>query len=359
LSEAYEVTLIANFELADIALNLPANVRTIHVPIVRKIMPFADLYALVKLIRVLWKGQFNLVHSVTPKAGLLAMLASKLTGVEHRIHTFTGQVWVTKRGIKRALLKSFDKLISKLASSILVDSPSQHEFLVAERVISSNTSSVLGAGSISGVDTVRFCPNDKIKSSVRERLGISQDAIVLLFLGRLNVEKGVTDLATAFSMLERGTKTIELLFVGPDEDSLRESLEEAVGEYSDMLHFVSYTNTPEEYMVASDVFCLPSYREGFGSVVIEAAACGVPAIGSSIYGITDAIVKNQTGLLFHVGDATDLSSQLQRLIDDPNLRQKMGENAMVRADEQFSQNRLTHELTKFYRSFLPSRQLSE
>lgn len=282
------------------------------------------------------------------------MLAGRLAGVPHRLHTFTGQVWVTRQGSTRFVFKSIDKLMAHLASTILVDSSSQRDFLVAEGVLKAEQGTVLGDGSISGVDIERFRSEPDERKKVRTELGIQPERMVFLCLGRLNRDKGVLDLAEAYRLYRHGGADGHLLLVGPDEGALQPLIVKIAGKYHDKLHFVGFTRTPERYMAAADVFCLPSYREGFGSVIIEAAICGIPAIGSRIYGVVDAIVENETGLLHEPGNALQLSECMRRLAQDDALKNLMGERARERARRSFSKDILCQELLTYYQKAFDS-----
>lgn len=324
----------------------------IPLAIERKASPWRDMLALVQLVILFRRERFDLVHSIMPKTGFLSMLAAWLTGVPHRVHTFTGQVWASKRGWKRWIFKSFDKLIVRFATHIIVDSPSQRDFLVTEGVLPQGKGIVIGHGSICGVDAQRFHPDTQLRDTVRTELDISSDQTVILFLGRLNRDKGMLDLAVAFADIAAQPNDIILVLVGAEEDVPFTRIQEICGVHRDRLRRVNFTPDPERYMAAADIFCLPSYREGFGQVIIEAGASGVPSVASRIYGITDAIEDGQTGLLFPAGDIAALTQTLLKLIVDRELRQKMGEAAMVRALELFPSQKITRETLALYNKLL-------
>ncbi len=350
LSRRYEVTVVANTRNRDFlnAMGIKANV--FPVCIERRIAPISDIKALFSLLYLFKRENFAIIHSVTPKAGLLSMTAGFLAGVPSRVHTFTGQVWVTSSGMKRWFLKRMDKVLAALATNILVDSYSQREFLVEHGIVSNEKSRVLGKGSISGVDTDRFRPDPRARLKTRGRLGIRDDDIVLLYLGRLNRDKGVLDLAKAFSVVCAAHHgNLHLLVVGPDEENIRDSI---ITPYPNRVHFIEYTHEAERYIASADIFCLPSYREGFGSVIIEAASAGIPSVGSRIYGITDAIEEGVTGLLHDAGDVNQLAVRLRQLVDDPGLRRKMGENARLWAQRNFSKDMLTSAMLDYYTEIL-------
>lgn len=349
-AKEYAVTVICNSAEQYLLQGLSA--RVIVLPIQRKPSPWSDLLVLLRLFFLFRGERFDIVHSIMPKTGLLAMLASCLAGVPVRIHTFTGQVWVTKRGLQRWLLKRFDKLICRFASCVLADSPSQQSFLLEEGVLSSSKARVIGAGSICGVDTKRFVPSAETRQRVRRELGIAQDARVILFVGRLNLDKGMRELAAAFGSLIDSHLNTELLLVGTEEDvSFREMLDLCPSARGHMRH-LSFTAAPERYMAAADVFCLPSYREGFGMTIIEAAACGLPCVASRIYGITDAVADGETGLLVPPGDVPALGQSLNRLVCDDSLRRQMGNAARVRILRLFRSEKVTGEMVQLYNSLL-------
>jgi glycosyltransferase involved in cell wall biosynthesis len=242
----------------------------------------------------------------------------------------------------------FDKLIVLFATHILVDSLSQLDFLVSEGVLTQVKGMVIGHGSICGVDPDRFYPDAQTKSIVRHELGINQNATVLLFLGRLKRDKGMLDLAAAFAEISQHKPDTVLLLVGSEEDVPFTRIHEICGAGRDQLRRVSFTPNPERYMATADIFCLPSYREGFGQVIIEAAASGVPTVASRIYGITDAVEEGKTGLLFPAGNVAVLTKALLTLIEDQALRQKMGVAARLRAIELFASENITRELVDLY-----------
>ncbi|WP_167632357.1 glycosyltransferase [Mariprofundus ferrooxydans] len=348
LGKQYDVTLVVNTQRSDFAEANDLPVKVIPLAIERAINLIADMLALYRLVSLFRQQHFDLVHSVTPKAGLLAMLAAKLAGIRFRIHTFTGQVWATREGFSRRMLKSMDRLLAASATHLLADSFSQRAFLIDQAVCRAEKLKVLADGSISGVDTDRFMPDSKARSDIRKQIGVSEKEILLLFLGRLNRDKGVLDLAAAFAKIAVKLPRLHLLFVGPDEGNLQDAVKSTSAEFVQRVHFIDYTDKPESCFAAADIFCLPSYREGFGSVIIEAAACGVPAIGSRIYGISDAIREGQTGLLFEAGNSDQLAKEIEQLATNSTLRSQMGKAAFERARDDFSTKRLVQAWLDYY-----------
>jgi glycosyltransferase involved in cell wall biosynthesis len=320
-----------------------------NIEIERKISIRKDIKALIKLYCLFKRQRYDSVHSVTPKAGLLTAIAAWLASVPVRIHIFTGQVWANMRGWRRVLFKSIDKLIVLLDTDILVDGEGQRKYLIRNNILRESNSYVMGDGSICGVDTERFSPSDDARNSIRKQLKIGGEKTVIEFLGRLNKDKGLYDLLPVFNEIVVEVKDAYLLLVGPDEEKVLDH----IVEYSNIKSGVNYkyygvTTSPELLLQAADIFVLPTYREGFGSSVIEASAMGLPVVCSNAYGVMDAMVDNVTGLRCDVGDKGSLKKCLIRLIRDPYLRQQLGKAGRERVVRLFSGERITKEWVRFY-----------
>lgn len=354
LSKDYDVTVACSDEGSALADILPTGVSHISTAIHRKISLLGDLKSLFCLVRLMQRQNFDMIHSVTPKAGLLAQLAAWFSGVGIRIHTFTGQVWATKEGISRSFLKTLDRIIALSATQVLADSASQRDFLIAENVVSTAKIEVLGHGSISGVDVKRFQPDSELRQIVREQLGFSEVDVLALFIGRLTRDKGVLDLIRAFNKVSEGLPSLSLLLVGPDEEGMEREINRLSGSDT-RIRILGKTQSPENFMAAADFLCLPSYREGFGSVVIEAAASGLPAMVSSIYGLTDAVQNGVSGQLHAPKDVEAIAELLQKFTNETKWRQRLGQNARRRALEQFSAEYVVEAQMRFVHGMLVQR----
>lgn len=344
LADYYRVTVCINTLEGLVSTSLDPRVEVLHIGIARKIRPWNDAKALWQLIRLIKLRRFDAVHSLTPKGGLLGMLAAWLCRVPVRTHIFTGQVWATRRGLFRRLLRSMDQLVAIFATDVWADSQSQAQFLMDEGVCQASRLVVPGDGSLSGVNVHRFSSDPRRRERVRQVLGISGDFPVFLFLGRLHREKGVLILIEAFRRLALKYDTPQLLWVGPDEDQLAEQAASAARGRS---HVLGLTDRPEDYIDAADVLVLPSFREGFGTVVIEAAAMGRPAVASRIYGLTDAVINDETGWLVPPSDPEELYRGMERMLD-LRERERLGNNARIRAIAHFSSDRLTEYWISYY-----------
>lgn len=348
----YSIAVFVNDRDEKFLAQLNVEIPVLFAPIDRPISPLQDIKGLFTLYRSFLKDRPHAVHSVTPKAGLLAMTAAWLARVPLRVHTFTGQVWVTRTGPMRFLLKMADRCIVAMATDVLVDSPSQRVFLIEQGIVCADRSAVLGSGSICGVDTKRFCPNSIVRRELRTALGTSDNAFVCLYLGRLNHDKGVLELVSAFAHVARTHPNAELWIVGPDEANLFQQIPGLLGDAVCQMKRVGFTSEPELFMQAADLFCLPSHREGFGSSVIEAAACGLPSLVSRIYGLTDAVLEGQTGWMHESGNVADIVIKLKQIITSKSELKLRGQAARLFAKNHFDEVVVTTAMLDFYKKHL-------
>ena len=354
LTSEYEVHLYANFpDEVSQKLFTEIGVKCHTFPIMRSINIVNDLKALFALRKMLKKEGFESVHSVTPKAGLLTAVAGKWAGVPHRIHIYTGQVWATREGLMRRLLKFMDCIPSVLNTELLVDGHSQRRFLIDEGVLKEENSTVLAKGSICGVKLENFKISAEVRDAERARLGFNTDDVVYIFLGRLNHDKGIGELYEAFNKLVVECPKAKLLFYGSDE----ENYEEKSSLYSNIKRDVNFffpgrTNKPYEALQAGDVFVLPTWREGFGSSVIEAQALGLPVITSDAYGVVDASVEGVTGLRCGVNDPEGLFSCMKQYYYDEDLCKSHGKAGRKRVEEVFDNKFVTQAWVDFYKDVL-------
>jgi glycosyltransferase involved in cell wall biosynthesis len=331
------------------------SVKIINIP--RSLKPWKDFIALFRLTQFFLINRFDIAHSTTPKAGLLTALAAFISGVPIRVHTFTGQPWVTLKGLVRWSSRTADKLIGVLNTKCYADSKSQAQFLVDEGIVSSRKIAVISKGSIAGVDTIRFNParwSLSEKHHIRQSISIALSAKIVIFVGRISPDKGIAELISAFHELLSMNYDADLLLIGPhDKDCGGTSSTDLIGaNQCSRVHYIGYTECPEKYLAISDIFCLPSYREGFGTVVIEAAAMGIPTVGTNIYGITDAVVDGETGILVPPRNDKALYEALKHLLDHPDELEKMGKAARQRCLQHFDANKVNEKVAEEYLSIL-------
>lgn len=354
LTKTYEVHLVANFPDEESKQEYhEMGVNCHNAPIERPISIVNDLKALFALCRIFKRERFDSTHSVTPKAGLLTSVASWMAGIKVRIHIYTGQVWATRKGMMRSLLKMMDKIIATFDNHILVDGEGQRQFLIKEGVLKPENSQVLANGSISGVKLERFVISDDVRRAERENFGFKDDDVVYIFLGRLNHDKGIGELYEAFNKLVVECPKSKLMLYGTDE----ENYETKTADYANLkrdenFFYPGRTSKPFDALQGGDVFVLPTWREGFGSSVIEAQALGLPVITSDAYGVVDASVPNETGLRCKVNDSEGLYACMKQYYDHPELIKIHGEAGKKRVFNLFDCNVVSAAWVKFYEELL-------
>jgi glycosyltransferase involved in cell wall biosynthesis len=302
------------------------GVERIAIPIRRGIAPLADLLSLVRLWRLLGRLKPDLVEFSTPKAGLLGTLAAMLRGVPRRVYMLRGLRLETTAGCTRLILLAAERLTSACAHVVLCNSDSLRARALALGVAPGNKLHMLGDGSSNGVDMERFSPGP---GRVRERLGFSREAPVVGYVGRLTRDKGLPELIDAFDAILTAEPEAWLLLVGwydAAEDALGGDLRARI-ESHPRIRYTGFVDDTAPYYRAMDVMVLPTWREGFPNVVLEAAATGIPVVTTESTGSRDAVVPEVTGLLIPPGYPEAISEAVLKLLRDPERRRRMGQAA--------------------------------
>lgn len=334
----------------------PEDVQIVEVPMERKIAPRRDLASLWRLWRVMLAKRPMVTNVGTPKAGLLGGLAAWLNRVPCRIYTLHGLRFETTRGLRRRLLIWAERLACRLAHRVICVSSSVQEKAIASGLAAREHLLVLGPGSCNGVDAARFAPSPQIMkraAQLRRELGIPLRAPVVLFVGRLTRDKGIPELANAFSQLTSRFPELRMLLVGCYEegDPLPTDTRRYL-ESNSRVTFVGAVQDTAPYYAAADVLALPSHREGLPTVVLEAQAAGVPVVGAAATGIIDVISDGETGLLFPVGDGPALAEAIARLIVDGGLANQVSLAGREQAQSKFQQERIWEALLMEYLQIL-------
>lgn len=332
------------------------------VPMERKISPVQDLGAIARLMRVFRSHRPAIVHAHTPKGGLLGMIAAWLMRVPVRIYHIRGLPYMGMAGRKRTLMKLTERVSCALATEVFCVSHGIASVAKTDRLVRPEKIRVFLKGSGNGVDAkVRFNPerfSEQDRVDTRRRFGIPADAKVVLFVGRLANDKGIRELAAAWQMVSETTPAAHLLIVGSeDERDPADPMYLNMLRSNDSVHFAGYQAESPPFYAVADLLVLPTYREGFPNVLLEAAAMGVPAIASDIPGCQDAIEDGLTGTIIPVRDATSLGNEILRLLADESQRKKMRLAARVHALENYDQKKIWAEILKSYERLLHSKGL--
>ena len=352
LSEKYEVVALSSpgEDLSTVAER--EGVRTIAVPMERHISLIKDLKALIEMIKVLHREKPMMIHSMTPKAGLLCMIAAWLTRVPVRVHTFTGLVWPTSTGLKRKILMATDRLTCACATHIIPEGEGVKNDLIAGE-ITKKPLRVLGYGNVMGVDMTRCSKRDEVLSKME---GLRSDKFTFLFVGRIVRDKGINELVAAFKRLNEEYKNTQLILVGWYEkelDPVSEETKEIIDNHPG-IHAVGTKEGDEllAYYAAADCFVFPSYREGFPNTVLEAGAMGLPSIVTDINGSREIVREGENGIIIPAQNVDALFEAMLRMLRDKTARTRMAGNARKMIADRFEQSFVRKCLYDYYDEIL-------
>lgn len=349
LNEDYEMVAVSSpgKDLEEVGAR--EGVRTVGIRMERRISPIQDLKSLFALIKLIRKEKPWMVHTMTPKAGLLGMLAARICGVPVRLHLFTGLVFPTSTGLKRRLLMATDKLTCACATFINPEGEGVKRDL--ERFgITHKELHIVGNGNINGIDMAYFDRTEEVMKkaeSIREK-----DCITFCFVGRIVGDKGMNELAEAFARLEKEFPSCRLLLVGDFEEKLDPVSPETKRMFleNSRVTFAGWQQDIRPYLAASDIFVFPSYREGFPNVVLQAGAMGLPSIVTDINGSSEIIRDGVNGVIIPPRDTEALWKAMRNMLTDEAARRKMAANARNLIGSRYDRMFLWQELKKTYKS---------
>jgi glycosyltransferase involved in cell wall biosynthesis len=342
MKDYYEVTAISsdkeNLEKVGKSQNIPVYV----VEMTRKITPWKDLKALWQLYRYLKKEQPLIVHTHTPKAGTIGMIASKMAGVPHRLHTVAGLPLLEINGAKRKLLNLVEKITYSCASKIYPNSKGLKNIIIQEGFCKPEKIKIIANGSTNGIDTQFFNP-EKIPNeallNLKKSLGIHPDEFVFVYVGRLTGDKGINELLVAFQRIATELNYTKLLLVGFFESELDPLNKNTLSEIENnkQVIFVPFQKDVRPYYAVSNALVFPSYREGFPNVVLEAGAMGLPSIVTNINGCNEIIEDYKNGILIPTKDTVSLFMAMKKIVSDTTLRSYLQQNARPMVISRFEQ----------------------
>ncbi len=357
----FDVTVVSSpgWELDRVAEE--EGVNGIGVPMEREISPLRDLRSLWRLWRLMCRLRPAVVNVGTAKAGLLAGMAAWLAGVPCRVYTLHGIRLETTRGLKRSILAAAERISCRCADHVICVSESVRSRAVELCLVERGRCRSLGRGSFNGVETERFAPTPERlvqAAHLRRQLGIPRDAPVIGFVGRLTRDKGVPELMEAFQRVRERLPGTRLLLMGrfEDGDPVPQAVRESIETDPSVVH-LGFVEDPSVHYQVMNVVALATYREGFPTVVLEAAAAQKPVVSTWATGARDAVVDGVTGLLVPVGDSEALAEALLSVLENPALAAKMGSAGRQRVEREYQPAQVCRELERLYHSLLAARGL--
>ncbi|WP_239308497.1 glycosyltransferase family 4 protein [Frankia sp. Cj3] len=357
-NRGYSVTLISSPGPALWATAQREGINAIPVHMERQIAPLADLRALIAITRILRKERPTITKIGTPKAGLLGGLAAVVAGVPCRVYVLHGLRLETATGLKRAVLWSAERVACLSAHRVLCVSPSLLQEARRLRLLPRGKGVLLGSGTSNGINSNHFSATEELlqaASLLRKKFGIPEDAKVIGFVGRLTGDKGIVELLAAHRLLQRSFPGLLLLLVGePDPDDPLPASVASTLTAPGVIQAGWLTDTAATYHVM-DVLALPTYREGFPGVSLEAAAAGRPVVTTSATGAIDSVVDGVTGYIVKPTDSAALADALGRFLADPELAQRMGQNGQKRVRREFDRQAIWDGNDSLFRQLLKER----
>ena len=328
----------------------------------RKITPFQDLKSLWEMWNFLRKEKPQIVHTHTPKAGIIGMLAARLAGVPHRLHTVAGLPLMEATGTKRKILNFVERLTYSSATRVYPNSKGLYDFILQNNFTQSNKLKIIANGSSNGIDTTFFSPDQVTeieRVTLREKLSIQPDDFVFVFVGRIVSDKGINELIKAFSELqtvENKPTGIKLLLVGGLENDLDPLNPETLAEINQNKDIISvgFQQDVRSFFAIADALVFPSYREGFPNVVMQAGAMGLPSIVSDINGCNEIIIEGENGLIIPPKNVEKLKEKMLTLAKDKNLYTKLKGNSRRMIENRYEQSVVWNALLEEYEGLLQS-----
>jgi glycosyltransferase involved in cell wall biosynthesis len=342
-------------ELDDVISN--EQCRHIIVPMTRKITPVQDIICLAKLVGIFRKEKPDIVHTHTPKAGLLGMIAARLCGIRVRIHTVAGLPLMAETGFKYHLLKQIEKLTYACASQVWPNSSSLMRFVREKKLCHASKLHMIEPGSTNGINMNRFnpqAPDQKALEKIKQLIHHSTGNKYLLCIGRLVSDKGIVELVNVFLQLQKSDDTLRLVLVGsyePSLDPLPSNTLQQIEANKSIIH-ISWSDEVACFMALADYFVFPSHREGFPNVLLQAGAMGLPVICSHITGNIDIVTNNETGLIFDKGNEQQMLKLLQYAITHPQHMLSMAAKLQQQIKENYRQENIWKNILAAYKTLV-------
>lgn len=331
--------------------------RHIIVPMTRRITPFRDLACLFQLIKIFRKEKPDIVHTHTPKAGLLGMLAAKICSVNTRIHTVAGMPLMVEKGFKLWLLKWMERLTYAAANHVWPNSNSLLKFIRDHKLCKKDKLRIIAKGSTNGIDMNRFnkeALDENTIAEIKGQINYSNTGKYLLCIGRLVRDKGIVELVHVFTKLQNSNPGLMLILVGEyetDLDPLPSATLHEIEANPSIIH-INWTNQVPYYMQLADFFIFPSHREGFPNVLLQAGAMELPIICSRITGNIDIVTNNETGLVFECGNEQQMMKLIQYALEHPGQMNKMAKQLHGEIKSNYRQENIWQNMLEAYKTLV-------
>jgi len=327
VSDHYDVIGVSSGDqnLEDVAK--AEGVRVVPIEMTRTISPWKDLWSVWRLYQLFRNEKPLMVHTHTPKAGIVGMMAARFAGVSIRLHTVAGLPLMEAKGLKRRILNSVEKMTYKFATRVYPNSQGLYNFIVEQRFCKTEKLKVIANGSSNGIDVFYFNPNivsEHEKQNLKRRLKIGVQDFVFIFVGRLVGDKGLNELIAAFKTISTNREDLKLLLVGGAENALDPLQRETISEmkHNSQIMSVGFQNDVRPYFAISDALVFPTYREGFPNVVMQAGAMGLPAIVTNINGCNEIIIEGKNGTIIPAKSTQALLAAMEQFEANKELKDK-------------------------------------
>jgi len=357
LNETFEITAISTFGKHLIEVEEREKVKIHSISMERKISLLKDIISLWRLYFYFKKTKPDIIHSITPKAGLLSMIAGKFAGVPVRMHTFTGLIFPYKKGVFQKLLIIMDRLLCWAATHVYPEGNGVKYDLIKYN-ITSKPLKVIANGNVNGVDLEYFNPtlfSDKEKKDLKSSLGIQEQDFVFVFVGRLVRDKGINELIEAFCLLK--IPNVKLLLVGSFEqelDPLKQNVFNEIKNNSNIIH-VGFQKDVRPYFAVSNALVFPSYREGFPNVVLQAGAMSIPSIVTNISGCNEIITDGFNGIVIEAKNSNSIYNGMKLILNDITLYNKFQKNSRHLIQEKYEQKIVWEALKEEYLNIISNK----
>jgi glycosyltransferase involved in cell wall biosynthesis len=341
----YDISVITSSDAGgqDYYKKLPENFNYHFINISRKIKVHEDIKALYLIYRILTKNRFQIVQYATPKAALLGSIASWLARSPHRLYLMWGLYYVTQTGLKKLVFKYAEKLVCFLSTNITPDSHGNVRFAIQEQLCTKSKIGVIWNGSANGVNIDRFDPERLVgqRNVLRKAFCIPKDAFLFGTIAAIVRDKGINELVLAFERIAVKVESAYLLIIGrpTEKDPVEKRVSDIIANHKRIVN-IGWQSEPEKFLASLDAFVLPTYREGFGVVNVEASSMALPVISTRVPGPNESIVNGKTGILVAPKNISQLENAMIRLIDNPEIASALGKAGRERVKCFYEQNQL-------------------